>query len=166
MSAFEDFVNLELPKRRPLETNATVSYDNDPNLPGAPNALKLAPLGTWFREETAGKWWTKTGPGATDWEDNTPGGGGGGVTIYATETALLADTPSDGTIGYAEDTDRYFFRKAKQTPYLVAGLGFYRPEIRWDQPFKRLAIFAANVIALIRLDGSAAPRPAMSYPVP
>lgn len=106
------YVNFELPRRSAFLTTAIAGYDGDPTLPAAPDILDLSPQGTWYREDTAGKWWRKLSGAAGDWEDNTPGGGGGGVTIYATETALLADTPSDGTIGYAEDTDRYFFRKA------------------------------------------------------
>ena len=35
----------------------------------------------------------------------------GGVLVFATEVALLADTSADGAIAYAQDTDRFFFRK-------------------------------------------------------
>lgn len=34
------------------------------------------------------------------------------IKIYATEAALLAATHVDGVIGYAEDTDNYWFRRA------------------------------------------------------
>ncbi len=40
------------------------------------------------------------------------GGGGVGVTIFPTEVGLLASTLLDGTIAYAQDTDKYFFREA------------------------------------------------------
>jgi hypothetical protein len=46
--------------------------------------------------------------GATGWVEQ---GGAGGVLIFATEASLLAATEDDGSIAYAEDTDRYFFRK-------------------------------------------------------
>jgi hypothetical protein len=38
------------------------------------------------------------------------GGGGGGTKIYTTEVGLLADVPSAGTIGYAQDTERFWLR--------------------------------------------------------
>jgi opacity protein-like surface antigen len=37
------------------------------------------------------------------------------------------------TTNVTADYYRYFWRRAKQTPYLVAGIGFYRPEIRFDE---------------------------------
>lgn len=38
-------------------------------------------------------------------------GGGGGSKIYATEVALLAATPAAGTLGYAQDTGSFWFRR-------------------------------------------------------
>jgi hypothetical protein len=78
MGAFEDFVNLELPRRSTLLTKAITSYDADPNLGGAPSIIQSAPLGTWFYEETANKWWRKTSSTPASWTDQTAGGGGGG----------------------------------------------------------------------------------------
>lgn len=60
MTAFETFVAIELPRRSALLTKAITSYDGDPNDVGAPDDVKNAPLGTWFREETAAKWWRQT----------------------------------------------------------------------------------------------------------
>ena len=59
MTAFEDFVNLELPRRSTFLDKAITGHDADPNV-GAPAIISGAPLGTWFREETAAKWWRKT----------------------------------------------------------------------------------------------------------
>jgi hypothetical protein len=73
MSAFEDFVTLELPRRSAHLTKDITSYDGDPNDGGAPAIIQSAPLGSWFREETAGKWWRKT---ETNWVDAGSGGTG------------------------------------------------------------------------------------------
>jgi len=94
MGAFEDFVVLELPRRSAFLNNAITGYDGDPNDGGAPPEIQGAPLGTWFREETAEKWWRKT---ESAWEDNTAGAGGGGNS-YQTEGALtLAVNASTGS---------------------------------------------------------------------
>lgn len=90
MTAFEDYISAEMPKRSPLETNSTVSYDGDPNDPGAPAALKGAPLGTWFREETAAKWWRKIGSGPTDWEES------GGAGVEEVRTLYVGKHGDDG----------------------------------------------------------------------
>jgi len=37
---------------------------------------------------------------------------GGGVTVYATEVALLAAIPANSTIGYATDTNTFWYRRA------------------------------------------------------
>jgi len=78
MSDFETFVNTELPRRSTLITKAITGYDSDPNLGGAPAIIQSAPLGTWFYEETANKWWRKTTSSPASWTDQTGGGGGGG----------------------------------------------------------------------------------------
>lgn len=78
MSAYEDYVNLEMPRRSTLLTKVITGYDADPNLGGAPAILQEAPLGTWFYEEGGNTWWRKRDAGATDWVDMTPGGGPGG----------------------------------------------------------------------------------------
>lgn len=73
MSLFEDFVGLELPRRSALLTKTITGHDASPNV-APPAIIALAPLGTWFREETSGKWWRKT---ETVWEEQGTGGGGG-----------------------------------------------------------------------------------------
>ena len=74
---FENFVNLELPRRSALMTKAITAYDADPNLGGAPAILQNSPLGAWFYEETANKWWRKTTAAPATWVDTTAAGGGG-----------------------------------------------------------------------------------------
>lgn len=77
MTAFEDFVNLELPRRSALLTEAITGYDGDPNLGAAPAIIQGAPLGTWFYEETLSKWWRKTSSTPGSWVDTSVGGGSG-----------------------------------------------------------------------------------------
>jgi hypothetical protein len=94
MGAFEDFVVLELPRRSAFLNKAITGYDDDPNDGGAPSEIQGAPLGTWFREETAEKWWRKT---ESAWEEQGAGTGGGGNS-YQTEGALtLAVNASTGS---------------------------------------------------------------------
>lgn len=74
MTAFEDFLQAEFPLRSTLlKATDTGGYDGDPNDGGAPAIISGAPLGTWFREETAGKWWRKT---ETTWEEQNTGESG------------------------------------------------------------------------------------------
>jgi hypothetical protein len=53
------------------------------------------------------------------------GGGGGGTTFYVDEATLLADTPSDGTIGYAETEQSAYVYNA--TPF-----GSPVPAAQWE----------------------------------
>jgi len=116
MTAFEDFVNLELPRRRTLLTlGNTGGYDGDPNDVAAPAIIQGAPLGTWFRENTAGIWWTKT---ETVWEETgaggasvpslmyQPGNGANGAGVFENwadlYTALLAIRAAAGGDVYIE----------------------------------------------------------------
>lgn len=50
MTAFEDFVSAELPRRRTLlkSSDGDVSFDGDPNDPSAPAIIQGSPLGTWY----------------------------------------------------------------------------------------------------------------------
>ena len=112
MGALEDltaYINLELPRRSVFLTKAITGHDADPNV-GAPAIISGAPLGSWFREETAAKWWRKT---ETVWEDNTAGGGssdhaGAGadsmaVGAGATATALRTTSVGDTATATAQD---------------------------------------------------------------
>lgn len=68
MSAFEDFVNLELPRRSAFLTVAIAGFDGDPNSGGAPALLQGAPTGTWYLRETPVRvFYRKVNSGATDW---------------------------------------------------------------------------------------------------
>ena len=71
--------NIEMPRRSPTLTNAIVAYDADPNLGGAPAILQVAPLSTWFYEETAARWWRKKDSSFTGWVDQTGGAAPGGT---------------------------------------------------------------------------------------
>jgi hypothetical protein len=68
-------------------------------------------LGMWVKTRSDGKIWTLVGGLAnSNWQEVSFGGGsGGGVTRYSTEVALKAATPTTGTIGFAEDTERFWF---------------------------------------------------------
>jgi len=82
-----------LARRSNFLTEAITGYDGDPNGGGAPAILVGANLGTWFREETAAKWWRKT---ETAWEDRTiTGGGGGGFDFTEGKTT--------GSLNYTQD---------------------------------------------------------------
>jgi len=69
-------------------------------------------LGMWVSTRSDGKTWTLQGGLLnTDWVE-VAFGGGGGTTIYATELLLKAASPTPGTIGYAQDTGSFWFRRA------------------------------------------------------
>ena len=79
MGAFEDFVNLELPRRPALLTVPIISFDDDPNNPAAPPIIQLAPLGTYYQQENpAVALWRKE-PDGTWIEVGAGGSGGAGV---------------------------------------------------------------------------------------
>lgn len=91
MTAFEDFVNLELPRRSAHLTKTITDWDADPNDGGAPAVVKNAPLGAWFREETAGVWWRKT---EGVWE---AAGGGSGPQIATGDITVTVSTAGNDT---------------------------------------------------------------------
>jgi len=67
MTAFEDFVNLELPRRSAHLTYEITGYDGDPNDGSAPAILQGSPKGTWFLQATGGIWWRKKTSSADSW---------------------------------------------------------------------------------------------------
>ena len=73
MSAFEDFVNLELPRRAALLTVAITGFDGDPNV-GPPAIISGAPVGTYYQQETPVTLWRKQPD--LSWKDEDAGGGG------------------------------------------------------------------------------------------
>ncbi len=101
MSAFEDFVNLELPKRPVMLTLANTGYDNDPNGGGAPAVVQNSPQGTYFFRTTGSILYVKNTSAPGSWA--VVGSGGGG----SEQTAALAwnvtttgnDSTGDGSIG-------------------------------------------------------------------
>ena len=73
MTAFEDFVNLELPRRSAFLTVAITGFDGDPNDAGAPAILKGAPTGSWYLRETPLRsFFRKEDSGSTDWINQSP----------------------------------------------------------------------------------------------
>lgn len=88
MSAFEAFVNLELPRRSAFLTGAITGFDGDPNSGGAPAQLQGAPVGTWYLRETPLTVYRKLTAGATGWVEDGSSGGGGGTAGVVTETAM------------------------------------------------------------------------------
>jgi len=94
MSAFELFVQTELPLRSALLQAGAVGYDGDPNDAGAPTILKSAPTGTWYLRTTPSPlYYRKVGSGATDWE--VSGGGAQGwiriTDIQVQTTGTISD---------------------------------------------------------------------------
>lgn len=108
---FESFVQTELPLRPVMLTVDNTGYSGDPNDSGAPAMIKSAPKGTFYLQSTGNALWKKNDPGAGNW-GAVAGSGGGGVTVYATEVALLAATPANSTIGYATDTNTFWYRRS------------------------------------------------------
>jgi len=102
MGAFEDFMVLEMSKRRALlKAGDETAYDGDPNDPSAPNELKLAPVGAWYLRVTPTRvYYTKTNSGATDWVESGSGGQASFVVDRTTanfSVAVNAGTGSDPT---------------------------------------------------------------------
>jgi hypothetical protein len=126
MSAFEDYVNLELPRRSTLLTKAITGYDDNPNLGAAPSTIDNAPVGTWFYEETANVWWRKRESAASTWTDTTVSGGGGSFTrieeVFVPAPSQTIFTLS-GTPGNPNDTSMYIntVKYIYGTDYTVAG---------------------------------------------
>lgn len=87
MSSFQDFVNTELPRRRPLLTPSIASgYDGDPNNAGAPAIIQGAPAGSWYFEESQDRFWRRD---TTNWKLEGTGSGGGSVSGLPTNTEEL-----------------------------------------------------------------------------
>lgn len=101
MSAFEDFVNLELPKRPPMLTLANTSYDGDPNGGGAPVVVANAPAGTFFFRNTGFILYLKDTSAPGSWAVVGSGGGGTGTTSPLTWRVETTgnDSTGDGSIG-------------------------------------------------------------------
>lgn len=79
MSAFEDFVAAELPRRITVLLATELGYDGDPNDGGAPSDLSAAPSGrtAYVRNSVDEIWWKTTN--ASAYVKVYPAAGGGGV---------------------------------------------------------------------------------------
>lgn len=102
MSAFEDFVSLELPRRPVMLTAELCGYAGDPNDVGAPSIVQNSPKGTFYLRGSDNTLWKKNLATPGSWEQVASGGGGGGaqtsgdidVTVdYNDPTAV--DAPAD-----------------------------------------------------------------------
>lgn len=96
MSAFEDFVTLELPKRPTMLTTANTGYDNNPNLGGAPAVISGSPTGTFYLRATGNVLYKKNSSSAGTWEVVGAGGGGPAAfsKIFAVATPAISDLVS------------------------------------------------------------------------
>jgi hypothetical protein len=120
MTAFEDFVNTELPQRATMLTSSnTGGFTGDPNGGGAPAKVQVAPKGTWFLDDASGDLWQKliqTTP--TSW---TLVGGSVGSGWQDDGTFLrLINTADNVTIGGT--TDPGFKLHVQDTVFPVAKL--------------------------------------------
>jgi hypothetical protein len=96
MTAFTDFVNLELPRRPAILTFEITAYAGDPNL--GPAILNGAPKGTFFLNNTDNVLWTKQAAGATTWVPvATNGKTTSSLTYYVATTG--SDTNDGLTVG-------------------------------------------------------------------
>jgi len=100
MTAFENFVNLELPRRSAFLTPSVItgSYDGDPNDVAAPNDLKLAPVGTWYLRETPLTQYRKLTAGATGWVEQGDASGGGSSSIMVQEALTIPIDQKGGNV--------------------------------------------------------------------
>lgn len=92
MSAFEDFVNLELPRRPAMLNLEITTYDGDPNGGTAPAILNMAPKGTFFLQNTGEVLWYKRTSAPGSWIQVGSGGGG-------TDTIANVGTAEPGAAG-------------------------------------------------------------------
>lgn len=106
MNAFEDFVNIELPRRSAFLTVEITGYDDDPNGGGAPAILTGAPKGTWYYRET---------PNGTSYRKNNLGVWEKASSELITQTDMTVevnystgfDPPSDTVFAQQSDIDAY-----------------------------------------------------------
>jgi hypothetical protein len=97
MSAFEDFVNAQMPLRPVMYYPAKVGgYDNDPNDVGAPSALKNSPVGTFYSRPISHELWQKEG-GPGTWRRV----GGAGNLSHLNRRMAASVTTVDGSLACA-----------------------------------------------------------------
>jgi hypothetical protein len=96
MTAFENFVNLELPRRPTMLTLAVTGYAGDPNDGGAPAIVQNSPAGSFYLRDSDKSLWRKKESTAGTWEE-TDTGGGTVAPETTTETITMAVDYSGGT---------------------------------------------------------------------
>jgi len=94
MTAFEQFIQDELPVRPVLLQHDAISYDGDPNNPSAPPILQGSPSGTFYLRGEGTLYQKKTAS-PTSWDD-LAGGGGGGLEV----DILYSLEPLDFSVDY------------------------------------------------------------------
>jgi hypothetical protein len=68
MSAFEVYVQTELPRRPVMLTTANTGYDASPNGGGAPPVIANSPTGTFYLQATGGSLWQKLSSTPGTWK--------------------------------------------------------------------------------------------------
>jgi len=99
---FENFVNLELPRRPALLTFEITAYTGDPNDVGAPSILQVAPKGTYYLRDTDSALWRKRTPVATSWIE--VGGSGTSSSGVSTFNGVCLATDAVGDFMYVSGT--------------------------------------------------------------
>lgn len=88
---FENFVNLELPRRPALLTYEITNYQGDPNSVSAPDILKDAPKGTFYLRNTDASFWRKQTPVWNSWIDVAGGVNTNTFEATCSSTNLVGD---------------------------------------------------------------------------
>ena len=118
MGAFEDFVNLELPRRPVMLTYEITAYAGDPNDPGAPAIVKNSPKGSFYLRNSDNALWRKELPASGTWSE-VAGGGGGGSGIV-TEEALTFSIDYNDVTAATIPSGTVFARQSEITAFLAA----------------------------------------------
>ena len=120
MSLFEDFVNLELPRRPVMLTYEITAYGGNPNDVGAPAIIKGAPKGSFYLRNSDNALWRKELPAATSWSEVT-GGGGGGSQIFTTVEALTFSVDYNDPTAIDPTPGLIFTLQSEINNFLTAG---------------------------------------------
>lgn len=99
MSLFEDFVNLELPRRPVMLTRNITSYDGDPNGVGAPQILQVAPQGSFFLQDTGKVLWKKNLSDPGTWENVTTGTTPPAASASSLQSSINWECPAAAIVG-------------------------------------------------------------------
>ena len=99
ITAFEDFVNAELPRRPVMLSLDNTGYSGDPNASVAP-IINNAPKGSFFLNDADNVLWKKNDGTSTSWEEVGTGGGFTFTVIDGNEDVTI---PVNTSMLYAED---------------------------------------------------------------